>query len=111
MGAHYPIAHYPITPLADHHIDLMTHSGRERHRDRDGRKRELVDEPAAAGRVFRITDEERQAIAECLRYIDEARREIQNQQDAANREIIRELKASADRIFELINDLEEIDAS
>jgi flagellar biosynthesis/type III secretory pathway chaperone len=86
----------------------MTHSDRERHRDRDGRKRELVDESAPAGRVFRITDEERQAIAESLRYIDEARREIQNQQNAANREIIRELKASADRIFELINNLEEI---
>jgi hypothetical protein len=86
----------------------MAHSGRERHRDRDGRKRELVDEPPPSGRVFRITDAERQAIAACLRYIDEARREIQDQQNPANREIIRELKASADRIFELINDLEEI---
>jgi flagellar biosynthesis/type III secretory pathway chaperone len=85
----------------------MTHSGRERHRDRDERKRELVDEPAPAGRVFRLTDEKRQAIAECLRYIDEARREIQNQQNAANRQIIRDLKASADQIFEIINDLEE----
>ena len=96
---------------SDYHLDLMTHSGRERHRDRDGRKRELVDEPAPAGRVFRMTDDERQAIAECLRYIDEARREIQNQQNAANREIVRELKASADRIFELINNLEEIETS
>ena len=86
----------------------MAHSGRERHRDRDARKRELVDEPPPAGRVFRMTDEERQAIAACLRYIDEARREIQNQQKPENRKIIRELKASADRIFEVINDLEEI---
>jgi flagellar biosynthesis/type III secretory pathway chaperone len=68
----------------------------------------LVDEPPPTGRVFRITDTERQTIAACLRYIDEARREIQDQQNPANREIIRELKASADRIFELINDLEEI---
>jgi hypothetical protein len=87
----------------------MSHSDRERHRDRDARKRELVDEPLPAGRVFRMTDEERRTIAECLRYIDEARHEIQNQQNAANREIIRELKASADRIFEVINGLEEVD--
>jgi hypothetical protein len=101
--------HSTTHPSPHYDVDPMTHSGRERHRDRDGRKRELVDEPAAAGRVFRLTDEERQAIAECLRYIDEARREIQNQQNAGNREIIRELKASADRIFEIINDLEEVD--
>ena len=87
----------------------MAHSGRERHRDRDARKRELVDEPPPEGRVFRITDTQRQAIATCLRYIDEARREIQNQQNPANREIIRELRASADRIFEVINDLEEVE--
>ena len=86
----------------------MTHSGRERHRDRDARKRELTDEPPPVGRVFRISDTERQAIAVCLRYIDEARRELQDQQNPANREIIRELKASADRIFELIDGLEEI---
>ena len=56
-----------------------------------------------------MTDAERQEIAKCLRYIDEARRALQSQQNPVNREIIRELKASADRIFELISDLEETD--
>jgi hypothetical protein len=85
----------------------MAHSGRERHRDRELRRREPEDEPPAIGRVFRIPDTTRQEIAECLRYIDEARRVLQSQQNPENREIIRELKASADRIYELINDLEE----
>ena len=89
----------------------MAHSGRERHRDRDLRRREPEEEPLAAGRVFRMTDDQRQEIAQCLRYIDEARRALQNEQNPANREIIRELRASADRIFTLINDLEEADGS
>jgi hypothetical protein len=89
----------------------MAHSGRERHRDRDLRRRELEEEPPAIGRVFRITDSDRQEIAKCLRYIDEARRLLESQQNPDNREIIRELKASADRIFALINDLEEVDGS
>ena len=54
-----------------------------------------------------MTDATRQDIAKCLRYIDEARRTLQSQENPDNREIIRELKASADRIFALINDLEE----
>jgi hypothetical protein len=86
----------------------MAHSGRLRHRDRETRRREAEDEPPPTGRVFRITDVTRQEIAKCLRYIDEARRLLQDQQNPDNREIIRELKASADRIFTLINDLEEI---
>jgi hypothetical protein len=85
----------------------MAHSGRLRHRDRETRRREPEDEPPPIGRVFRITDVTRQEIAKCLRYIDEARRLLQDQQNPDNREIIRELKASADRIFTLINDLEE----
>lgn len=89
----------------------MAHSGRERHRDRDLRRREPEDEPPAIGRVFRLADSDRQEIAKCLRYIDEARRVLESQQNPDNREIIRELKASADRIFALINDLEEIDGS
>jgi hypothetical protein len=89
----------------------MAHSGRERHRDRDLRRREPEEEPPVAGRVFRITDPERQDIAKCLRLIDAARGVLASQEDPENREIIRELKASADRIFELINDLEEIDES
>ena len=56
---------------------------------------------------FRITDAEREKMAKCLRYIDEARRALERQHDADNREIIRELRASADQIFELISGLEE----
>jgi len=87
----------------------MAHSGRDRHRDREPRRREPEEEPPPTGRVFRITDAERQDVARCLRYIDEARRALEKQQNPDNREIIRELRASADRIFALINDLEEID--
>jgi len=46
-------------------------------------------------------------VAKCLRYIDEARRALEGQHNADNREIIRELRASADQIFELISGLEE----
>jgi hypothetical protein len=61
-------------------------------------------------RVFRISDGQRQQIAKCLRYIDEARRTLERQMNADNREIIRELRASADRVFDVLNELEEIDA-
>ena len=54
-----------------------------------------------------MTDAERQDIAKSLRYIDEARRALESQQNPANREIIRELRASADHIFDVLNDLEE----
>ena len=54
-----------------------------------------------------MTDAERQKVAKCLRYIDEARRALERQQNADNREIIRELRTSADQIFELISGLEE----
>jgi hypothetical protein len=86
----------------------MAHSGKTRHRDRDLRRREIVDEPAAIARVFRITDAERQRVAKSLRYIDEARRELERQHNPNNREIIRELRASADQIFDVMSDLEEI---
>jgi hypothetical protein len=46
-------------------------------------------------------------VAKCLRYIDEARRALEGQHNAANREIIRELRTSADQIFDLISGLEE----
>jgi hypothetical protein len=88
---------------------VMAHSGRERHRDRESRRRDTEEEPPAGNRVFRISDADRKDIAQCLRYIDEARRALQEQQNPENREIIRELRASADRIFVLINQLEEID--
>ena len=86
----------------------MGRSGRERHRDRDPGRRQLdEDGPRASNRVFRMTDAERQQIAKSLRYIDEARNALESQQHPANREIIRELRASADQIFDVINDLEE----
>jgi len=89
----------------------MAQSGRERHRDRDPGGRRLDEgELPSAHRVFRITDAERQQMAKCLRYIDEARRVLESQQNPDNREIIRELRASADRIFSLLNELEETDS-
>jgi|SRR5215470_4031398 len=85
----------------------MAHSGKERHRDGEARRREPEEEPPPLDRVFRITDAERQEVAKCLRYIDEARRALEKQQNPDNREIIRELRASADRIFTLLDKLEE----
>ena len=54
-----------------------------------------------------MTDAEREEIATSLRFIDDARRALQEQQNPANREIIRELRASADRIYKIVNELEE----
>jgi hypothetical protein len=88
----------------------MARSGRERHRDRDPGRRLDETELPSAHRVFRMTDDQRQRVAKCLRYIDEARRALESQQNPDNREIIRELKASADQIFDLLSDLEETDA-
>jgi cell division septum initiation protein DivIVA len=86
------------------------HSGKTRHRDREPSLRHFdAIDPPSANRVFRIADAEREQIAECLRYIDEARRALESQQNPDNRDIIRELKASADRIYDLINELEETD--
>ena len=86
----------------------MTHSGRERHRDREPGRRQLDEGgPRAPNRVFRMTDAERQQIAKSLRYIDEARLALESQRNPEYREIIRELRASADQIFDVLNDLEE----
>ena len=91
----------------------MGQTGRERHRDRGAdsfRQRYLdTENESPSDRVFRITECDRQEMAKTLRYIDDARRALEAQQNPANREIIRELHASADRIFDLLNDLEEID--
>ena len=87
----------------------MAQSGRERHRDREPRRRQLNEEPSDSARVFRMADAQRQQVAKCLRYIDEARRALESQRNPANREIIRELRTSADQIFDLIDDLEETD--
>ncbi len=91
-------------------MDAMAHSGSKRHRDRDRGLRtfEALEAPAV-DRVFRITEDQRNQVAECLRFIDGARRVLEGQQNPDNREIVRELQASADRIYDLINDLEETD--
>jgi hypothetical protein len=86
----------------------MAWSGRTRHRDRDPGYRHEEPSPSAADRAFRINEEQRQEIATALRFIDEAREAIEAQQNRENRETIRKLKASADRIFEVVNGLEEI---
>jgi hypothetical protein len=57
-----------------------------------------------------MTDAQRQQVAMWLRYIDEARRALEQQENPDNREIIRELRASADQIFDLLSDLEEVDS-
>lgn len=56
-----------------------------------------------------MTDGERQQIAKLLRHIDEARRTLERQQNPDNREIIRELRGSADQIFDVLNGLQEAD--
>jgi hypothetical protein len=85
----------------------MAHSGRTRHRDRDLRRRQIDEERPITARIFRITDAQRQKVAKCLRYIDKATRALEDQHNADNREIIRELRTSADQIFDLISGLEE----
>ena len=85
----------------------MAQSGRERHRDRDPGRRLDFEELPPAHRVFRMTDDQRQQVAKYLRYIDEARRALERQENPDNRQIIRELRASADHIFDLLSDLEE----
>jgi hypothetical protein len=89
----------------------MAHSDRERHRDRDpGRRQFDADEPASGHRVFRISERTREEIAESLRAVDEARRLLESQHNAANRDIVRALRAAADEIYDVINTLDEIDA-
>jgi len=91
----------------------MSRSGRERTRNRDADSRRRwdreEDQIPRIDCVFRLTDADRQQIAKCLRFIDDARRALEGQQNPDNREIVRELRASADRIFDLLNGLEEID--
>jgi hypothetical protein len=86
----------------------MAQSGRERHRDREPGRRHLDDEDAPpAHRVFRMTEAQRQEVAKCLRFIDEARSALEQQENPDNRQIIRALRASADQIFDVLNELEE----
>lgn len=89
----------------------MAHSNRERHRDRDPGHRQFdQDEPASGDRVFRISERDREEIAENLRAVDEARRLLESQHTAANRDIVRALRAAADDIYDVINKLEAIDS-
>ncbi|OFV92216.1 MAG: hypothetical protein A3G76_10585 [Acidobacteria bacterium RIFCSPLOWO2_12_FULL_65_11] len=87
----------------------MASTDRDRHRDREPGRRQF-DQPLRhdPNRVFKITNDERQLIAKSLRNIDEARRTLEAQQNRENREIVRELKASADRIFDILDELEEL---
>ncbi len=87
----------------------MAHSGTKRHRDRDRGLRSFdALEAPDPNRVFRMTQTGREQIAECLRFIDSARQALESQQNPDNREVVRELRASADRIYDLINELEEV---
>ena len=56
-----------------------------------------------------MTGAQRQQVARCLRYIDAARLALERQENPDNREIVRELRASADKIFDVLSDLEETD--
>lgn len=87
----------------------MASTDRDRHRDREPGRRQF-DEPLRPDpdRAFKITNDERQLIAKSLRYVDEARRTLETQQNRENREIVRELKAAADRIFDILDELEEL---
>jgi hypothetical protein len=88
----------------------MSATDKERHRDRDPGRRD-GDEPSPrdADRVFRMTGEERQQVAKSLRLVDEVRLELGARHSRENREILRKLKASADRIFDVLSGLEEVD--
>ena len=88
----------------------MASTDRVRHRDREPGHRQ-PDTPIRhdPDRVFTITNDDRRLIAKSLRLIDDARRTLEAQQKRENREIVRELKASADRIFDILDELEELD--
>jgi DNA-binding PadR family transcriptional regulator len=85
----------------------MAWSGRPKHRDREPGTRWSAEPPPAPGRVFRLTDADRQEIAACLRRIDEARREIEGEQDPKRRQLVRDLRAAADRIYDVLDALDE----
>jgi hypothetical protein len=88
----------------------MAHSGKQRHRDRDPRRRQLESvEVPSRNRRFAMTDAERLKIAKSLRDIDAARLAIESQHHAENRAIVRALKVSADRIYDVINELEPVE--
>jgi hypothetical protein len=87
----------------------VSHSNRPRHRDLDPtpKRRDPADVAPAADRVFTISDDQREQIAACLRDIDEAAAALERQQNPANRRILRDLGDAADRIYDILNGLEE----
>lgn len=88
----------------------MAHSGKERHRDAQPGQRLLdASELSLKYRVFRMTQQERERVAGCLRRIDDARDTIERQQNPANRRVLRELSDAADAIYDILNGLEETD--
>ena len=87
----------------------MSHSGRDRHRDHPlARAQEQEPKLAPHQRTFTMSGTEREEIAACLRRIDEARETLELQHSAANRTIVRELRAAADQVYDVLNELEEI---
>lgn len=87
----------------------MGHSGRNRHRDLDPGARRFDPEAAtpAADRVFTMSAVEREQIAACLRDIDTVAATIERQQNPDNRRILRDLGDAADRIYDILNGLED----
>jgi hypothetical protein len=87
----------------------VSHSDRARHRDLAPatKRTDPADIAPAANRVFMINDDERQRIAACLRDIDAAAAALEQQQNPANRRILRDLGDAADRIYDILNGLED----
>ena len=89
---------------------VVAHSGKEQHRDAQPGQRLLdASELSLKYRVFRMTQQERERVAGCLRRIDDARDTIERQQNPANRRVLRELSDAADAIYDILNGLEETD--
>lgn len=54
-------------------------------------------------------ESQRQEVATYLRHVDEARLALEAQMRPENRQIIRDLRAAADGIFDVLNELEVVD--
>jgi len=60
-----------------------------------------------ANRAFKITEDQREHVATCLRHIDRARKDLEAK-GPGNEAICTELQKCADGIFHLMNNLEEL---
>ena len=88
----------------------MARSGKVHPRESSpGRRQFETPAERATDRVFRITEEQRRHVVLCLREVDEARKALEARHGTENREIVRELRVAADEIFDLLNELEEIE--